>query len=300
MRMPRTRTLIATAAVAAATATAGFMIASTAGASTTTTAGTLTAATGKTGTIAVHHGEPVHDRGRPAGHHQRHAARPTAARPPTGWSSSTRYNDQAEEVAARQDQADQQGRRGHVHRPPAITSKYELVLPRQRDAGRRAQRRGDHHGDRLGPEDGDRAVHHRGARRTITAGGTTKISGVLTAGTKPLAHRLVFLCRYDPDHQEVGQGRGQPHRPEGGVVFFVREPSSTATFELVFPGGPRFAGSHSGTVTVTVAGQPGGTTPAPTGGTRLPPAPRRTWHDPDVMWPAWPVSRPSALTGQAA
>jgi len=49
MRMLRTRTLIATAAVAAATATAGFMIASTAGASTTTAADTLTAATGKTG-----------------------------------------------------------------------------------------------------------------------------------------------------------------------------------------------------------------------------------------------------------
>jgi len=54
--------------------------------------------------------------------------------------------------------------------------------------------------------------------------------------------------------------------PNGGVQF-VREPSSTATFELVFPGGPWFTGSHSGTVTIAVAGQPGGDTPAPTGGT---------------------------------
>ena len=52
-----------------------------------------------------------------------------------------------------------------------------------------------------------------------------------------------------------------------GGVLFVREPSSNATFELVFPGGPWFTGSHTGTVTVTVAGQPGGTVPAPAGGT---------------------------------
>jgi hypothetical protein len=35
----------------------------------------------------------------------------------------------------------------------------------------------------------------------------------------------------------------------------------------VFPGGPRFVGSQSGTVTVEVAGQSGGVTPAPTGST---------------------------------
>ena len=55
-----------------------------------------------------------------------------------------------------------------------------------------------------------------------------------------------------------------------GMVFYVRAPSATATFELVFPGGPRFAGSHSAPVTVTVTGQPG--TPAPTGAATAPAA----------------------------
>ena len=96
---------------------------------------------------------------------------------------------------------------------------------------------------------------------SIAADGSTKISGVLTSGSKPLAHRIVVLSRYDPATKKWV--RVAVHRTgQDGSVLFVREPSSTATFELVFPGGPWFAGSHSGTVTVTVAGQPGGGTPA--------------------------------------
>ena len=66
MRKPRTRTLIATAAVAAATATTRLMIASTAGASTTTTAEHADRCHRASRHVAVRHREPVNDRGRPA------------------------------------------------------------------------------------------------------------------------------------------------------------------------------------------------------------------------------------------
>ena len=38
------------------------------------------------------------------------------------------------------------------------------------------------------------------------------------------------------------------------AVRFVREPSATATFELVFSGTPTLTAAHSGQATVTVAG----------------------------------------------
>jgi hypothetical protein len=101
---------------------------------------------------------------------------------------------------------------------------------------------------------------------TIAAGGSTRISGMLTAGTSPVEHRLVFLLRYDPATKAWVRVAVHRTGPNGGVLF-VRGPSATATFELVFPGGPRFAGSHSGTVTVVVTGQPSVPAPAPAGST---------------------------------
>jgi hypothetical protein len=91
---------------------------------------------------------------------------------------------------------------------------------------------------------------------SIAADGSVKVSGVLTAGTSPVQRRPVFLCRYNLTTKKWVRVAAKRTGPQG-VVFFVRAPSTTATFELVFPGGPRFAGSHSGTVTVEVAGQPG-------------------------------------------
>ena len=74
--------------------------------------------------------------------------------------------------------------------------------------------------------------------------------------------RPVFLSRYDPATKKWVRVAVKRTGLKG-VVFFVRAPSTTATFELVFPGGPRFAGANSTSATVTVTGQPSGTTPAP-------------------------------------
>jgi hypothetical protein len=264
MRKPRTRTLIATVAVAAVTATTGFVIASAAGASTTTTAGTLTAATGNTGTsLSITTSQSTIAAG------QRDTISGTLL---AGGSPAAhrvvvleRYND-----------------RRHTWRPirikltshagavtftvrPAITSEYEIVyrgnstLAAAHSGAVTITVTGSVH---KGPS----ALSITAAPTSITAGGSTKISGVLTSGSKPLAHRIVFLARYDPTTKKWVRVAVHRTGPNGGVLF-VREPSSTASFELVFPGGPWFTGSHSGTVTVTVAGQPGGTTPAPAGGT---------------------------------
>lgn len=264
MRKPRTRTLIATAAVAAATATAGFMIASTAGASTTTTAGTLTAATGQAGTsLSVTASQSTIAAG------QRDSISGTLL---AGGSPAAhrvveleRYNDRLH--GWRPVRIKLTNRAGAVTFAvrPATTRKYEIVyrgtstLAAARSAVLTITVTGS-------VPKGPSALSITAAPTSVTAGGSAKISGVLTSGTKPLAHRIVFLCRYDPTTKKWV--RVAVHRTDAnGGVLFVREPSSSATFELMFPGGPWFTGSHSGTVTVAVAGQPGGATPAPTGGT---------------------------------
>jgi hypothetical protein len=262
MRKPRTRTLIATAAVAAATATAGFMIASTAGASTPTTAGTLTAATGNTGTslsitasqstIAAGQRDTIGGTllagGSPAAHRvveleryndQRHTWRPIRIKL-TNHAGAVTFTVR-----------------------PAMTREYEIVY--RGNSTLAASRSGVVTITVTGSvTKGPSALSITAAPTSITAGGSTKISGLLTSGSKPLAHRIVFLARYDPTTKKWVRVAVRRTGPNGGVLF-VREPSSTATFELLFPGGPWFAGSHSGTVTVAVAGQPGGATPAPTG-----------------------------------
>jgi hypothetical protein len=89
------------------------------------------------------------------------------------------------------------------------------------------------------------------AKSVIRLGHTDTIAGRLTAGIfRPgLATRIVFLER------EVGRrfelvNAGITGR-NGGVVFVVR-PRFNAKYELVFKGGPNFAPSHSGVVTVKV------------------------------------------------
>jgi len=264
MRMPRRRTLIAAAALAAVTATTGFVVASTAGASTTTTTGALTAATGQAGTsLSITASQSTIAAG------QRDTISGTLL---TGGNPAAhrvveleRYND-----------------RLHTWRPirvkltshagavtftvrPAMTREYEIAY--RGNSTLAAAHSGVVTITVTGSvPKGPSALSITAAPTSITAGGSTKISGVLTSGTKPLAHRIVFLCRYDPTTKKWVRVAVHRTGPNGGVQF-VREPSSTATFELVFPGGPWFTGSHSGTVTIAVAGQPGGDTPAPTGGT---------------------------------
>ena len=87
----------------------------------------------------------------------------------------------------------------------------------------------------------------------ITAGRPAKISGVLAAGTRPLAHRVVSLYRYDAAARKWARVAVQLTGPRGGVLF-VREPSATATFELVYSGGPALTAAHSAKATVTVTG----------------------------------------------
>ena len=89
------------------------------------------------------------------------------------------------------------------------------------------------------------------APTSITASHPTRITGVLTTGTRPLAHRIVSLYRYDATTQKWVRVAVQLTGPRGGVLF-VREPSTTATFDLVYSGGPTLTAAHSGTATVTV------------------------------------------------
>ena len=264
MRMPRTRTLIATAAVAAATATAGFMIATTAGASTTTTDSTLTAATVNTGTtlsITAGHSTIA------AGQRDSISGTLLAGGSPAGHRVVIleRYNDRAHKWRPIRIKLTNKAGAVTFSVRPAMTSKYEIVF-------RGNSKLAAAHSSVVtitvtgSVPKGPSALSISAAPTSISAGGSTKISGVLTSGTKPLAHRIVFLSRYNPATKKWVRVAVRRTGPQGGVLF-VREPSSTATFELVFPGGPWFTGSHSATVTVTVAGQPAGAATAPAGGT---------------------------------
>jgi hypothetical protein len=85
----------------------------------------------------------------------------------------------------------------------------------------------------------------------ITAGHTTQITGVLTTGGRPLAHRIVSLYRYDATAGKWVRVAVELTGQKGGVRF-VREPSATAIFELVYPGGPLLTAARSGKATVTV------------------------------------------------
>ena len=91
------------------------------------------------------------------------------------------------------------------------------------------------------------------APTSITPGHTTSVTGVLTTEARPLGHRIVSLYRYDATTKKwvrIAVGlTGQR-----GAVRFVREPSATGTFELVYSGTPTLTAAHSGQVTVTIAG----------------------------------------------
>jgi 5-hydroxyisourate hydrolase-like protein (transthyretin family) len=88
---------------------------------------------------------------------------------------------------------------------------------------------------------------------SVAAGHTTQIAGVLSTSGRPLAHRIVSLYRYDTATKKWVRVAITLTGPKGGVRF-ARKPSATATFELVYPGGPLLTGAHSGRTTVTVTG----------------------------------------------
>jgi hypothetical protein len=263
MRMPRTRTLIAAAAVAAATATAGFMIASTAGASTTTAS--LTAASAKAGTqLSITAGQPAIAAG------QRDSISGTLT---SGGSPEADrvvdlylYSDRLHRWRLIRIKLTNQAGTVKFDIRPAVTRKYALVYHGNSSLG--AARSGVVTVVVTGSLPRTATTLSITASPTsIAAGGSVKVSGALTAGTSPVQRRLVLLRRYNPATKKWVRVAAKRTGPQG-VVFFVRAPSTTATFQLVFPGGPRFAGSHSASVTVTVAGQPAA--PAPTASTPAP------------------------------
>jgi microcompartment protein CcmL/EutN len=263
--MPRTRTLIAAAAVAAMTATAGFTIANTAGASTTATTGTLTAASAKAGTqLSVTTAQSTIAAGQQDSINGMFTS--NGSPEPHRVIGLYRYSDRLHRWRLVRHKLTNQAGTVKFDVRPAVTRKYMLVY--HGNSTLAATRSGVVTVVVTGSLPRTASTLSITASATsIAAGGTTKISGVLTAGTSPVQHRLVLLRRYNPTTKEWVRVAVKRTGPQG-VVFFVRAPSTTATFELVFPGGPRFAGSHSGTVTVTVAGQSGGVTPAPADGTK--------------------------------
>ena len=91
------------------------------------------------------------------------------------------------------------------------------------------------------------------APSSITSGHTTSVTGVLTTEARPLAHRIVSLSRYDATTKKWVRVAVELTGPRGAVRF-VREPSATGTFELVYSGTPTLSAAHSGQATVTVAG----------------------------------------------
>ncbi len=91
------------------------------------------------------------------------------------------------------------------------------------------------------------------APASIASGRPTAVTGVLTADGRPVRHRIVALYRYDTTTKKWVRVAVELTGPRGGVRF-VREPSSTATFELMYAGGPRLTAAHSAQATVTVTG----------------------------------------------
>jgi hypothetical protein len=267
MRKPRTRTLIAAAAAAAATATAAVLIASTAGASTTATPAALTAATGSTGTtLSVAAGESaiaIGQKDTVSGTLQADGAAP-GHRVVELYRYSARLN-RWRVVRIKETNAN-----GSVQFTvrPLDTAKYELGF---RGNAKLAAVRSGVVTIAVTPT-GKLAttLSVTASATTINSGGTIKLTGALTTvDATPVPGRLVFVARYNPTTKKWARVAVKRTGPKG-MVFIVRAPSTTAIFQLVFPGGPRFAGSHSATVTVTVTGQPSGTTPAPTGSTPAP------------------------------
>ncbi len=259
MRKPRTRTLIATAAVGAATAAAAVTIATSAGATTPATTSALTAVTGNAGTaLSIAAAKPtiaVGQKDTVSGTLRSGGAAP-------GHRVVELYRYDARQHRWRLVRIKETAANGSVQFTvsPLETARYELGY---RGNGQLAAARSGAVTIAVTPS-GKLATTLSGtaSSASVTSGGTVKITGALTTvDATPVPGRPVILTRYNPATKKWARVAVKRTGPKG-VVFFVRAPSTTATFQLVFPGGPRFAGSHSATVTVTVSGQPATKAPA--------------------------------------
>jgi hypothetical protein len=135
---------------------------------------------------------------------------------------------------------------------PAFTDSYELVYH-----GNSATLAGSHSGVvtiKVKPFVRTATTLSVAASPTsIAKGKSTKISGVLTAGTKakPLSEAVIRLYKWLPATKKWDLIAVNLTGSKGGVSF-VRKPDATASYELVYNGGGKIAGSHSGVVTITV------------------------------------------------
>ena len=86
---------------------------------------------------------------------------------------------------------------------------------------------------------------------TIKAGQTDTIFGTLTAKAKALAHRWVWLLRYNAT-KKVWVPLRPARTSATGAVSFIVAPAVTARYELKFYGTALYAATHSAVATVTV------------------------------------------------
>lgn len=84
----------------------------------------------------------------------------------------------------------------------------------------------------------------------IKKGQTDTIGGTLRSGKTLIANRLVWLYRVVNGKLVGGNGH---LTDKNGHVKFVVKPSTTTHYELKFFGGPKYAPTHSGVVTVHVS-----------------------------------------------
>lgn len=133
---------------------------------------------------------------------------------------------------------------------PHVTSRFELVFPGTKTLA------ASHSGVvtiRVKPfVKTETSLSSAATPSTIKAGSTTKITGDLTAGIKPLPRELVYLYRWNASTKRWVKIDVSVTGPKGGVSFTRKPPVGMVTFELVFFGTQKLESAHSAPVTVTV------------------------------------------------
>ena len=248
MRKLRTRVLVGGAVAVFAAATA-FAVTSTADATTTAKTAALTTTAAKTGTtLSVTAGQSTIK----AGQQDTVSGTLLAAGDPAAGKvvDLYRYSDRLQRWRLIRVKLTSKAGAVTFTVRPGVTRRYELVY---------------HGNSTLGATTSGATtitVEPSGVKRTtalsvsaspagIASGHTTKITGVLSTYGRPLRHRVVSLYRYDPTAKKWVRVAVELTGPRGGVGF-VREPSASAAFEMVYPGNRSLTAARSGQVTVTV------------------------------------------------
>jgi hypothetical protein len=113
------------------------------------------------------------------------------------------------------------------------------------------------------------------AKNVITVGESDTVAGTLASKGTALPGRTIQLDRWNLKTKHWNAFEEQKTGPKGGVAFKVW-PATTTSYRLVFPGGPNYQYTHSGTVTavvvkvatvLTISQSPGTSTPKKTSDT---------------------------------